>query len=1099
MSDSEDIFAENSDNSLDYVPDESIPSIGNVSISETDEEQEDEQDSADREMIERMKKRQSRRMSFHPKRESSSSSSEGSDVEVSLASDGDTTDDERFTDGRALSPSTRMSITGIRPEDLSSEDEEVQGVDDDDDVVVVKKKPTRRIISDDESEEESSEKSFKSSVNEVHKAQSTAESIAEDDDRAEDHDSFDDSLPMKSFNPESETKRESISNKLSSTANSDDIKEQNADISAIGRLSTSIRQSIGEKLSSTVVEDKDESIEFVDKPDEILLLSSDDDDDNKTAEPEIAPIKKKKPLVQPTIKSALINAKTTVSQSVYSDKTSKLSNLKSSLSTLESLLLIKSKLPDKGVHLSKKMEALKSEIGSLEKEISLLEVSSSSGIRDQIQKSFETSLDSVNTTKNSSTISETNKKPEVINISWDDIKKAAEDVQPKHFGTQGMATFQNQKTLTMGTLATLHKSIETCPSEDTLCDPPKLLKIELMQHQRYGLSWMLWRESQKPRGGILADDMGLGKTLSMIALILKSAELEDPDKEPEHSDSEDDEAGGNDGWKAKGRRDYYPGGTIIVCPASLMRQWESEINTRVARNSLAVSVYHGSNRDVKPRHLAKYDVVITTYNIASREAKGDRVGVFGVNWERIILDEAHMIRNHKSAMSVACCQLKGRYRWALTGTPIQNKEMDMYALLKFLRCTPFDDLSHWKKWIDNKSAGGMQRLNTIMKSILLRRTKKQLQEKGTLQCLPEKNIEVVEIKLQKEEMNVYQKVMMYSRTLFAQFLHQRVEKENDTYFGSQSQRPTFAQTRQPNGAFDRVHQKLKRMHVKDEVKQHQILVLLLRLRQICCHPGLIHQMLEDDDGNFDVSTVEDQSSELDILEELEKMKLTDTSGNGNDSRGVLREINNSHELPDDHVQAISKASSKVMLRSNPVFNLERCSSKLNQMLKLLDEKILQGDDKAVIVSQWSSVLEIVERHLQEKRIRYVMLTGKVAVKFRNDLVNEFNKVGAGPRIMLLSLTAGGVGLNLVGANHLLLLDLHWNPQLEAQAQDRVYRVGQKKTVYIWKFMCVDTVEQSIRALQQRKLDIADGVLTGGGTHSGSKLTIDDLKSLFGFE
>ncbi|KAL1401312.1 hypothetical protein quinque_006165 [Culex quinquefasciatus] len=98
--------------------------------------------------------------------------------------------------------------------------------------------------------------------------------------------------------------------------------------------------------------------------------------------------------------------------------------------------------------------------------------------------------------------------------------------------------------------------------------------------------------------------------------------------------------------------------------------------------------------------------------------------------------------------------------------------------------------------------------------------------------------------------------------------------------------------------------------------------------------------------------------------------------------------------------------------------------------------------------------------------------------------------------MLLSLTAGGVGLNLVGANHLMLLDLHWNPQLEAQAQDRVYRVGQKKPVYIWKFMCTDTVEQKIMGLQQKKLDLATQALTGT-KHTGSKLTIDDLKSLFG--
>ncbi|EAT42091.1 AAEL006331-PA [Aedes aegypti] len=712
------------------------------------------------------------------------------------------------------------------------------------------------------------------------------------------------------------------------------------------------------------------------------------------------------------------------------------------------------------------------------------------------QEGSQIRMEHTNGRKSAGEDRKSNGNDQVVNISWDDIQKEADKIQPKHTGKQGIATFETQKTITLDSLSSLHKSIEGCPSEDTFADPPKLLRIELMDHQRHALAWMLWRESLKPRGGILADDMGLGKTLSMISLILKKAEIEDPDKE--NDDSSDDEEEENNGWTAKGRRDYYAGGTLIICPASLMRQWEGEIKNRVARNSLAVNVYHGTNRDMKPRHLAKYDVLITTYNIASRESKTDRSGIFGVNWERIILDEAHMIRNHKSAMSEACCRLKGRFRWVLTGTPIQNKEMDMYALLKFLRCTPFDDLTHWKKWIDNKTAGGMARLQTIMKSLMLRRTKKQLQEKGSLQCLPEKNVELVEVTLEKDEMNVYQKVLLYSRTLFGQFLHQRAEKEHDTYMGANQRNvPTFAQNRLPNMAFDRVHQKLKQMHANEEVKQFQILVLLLRLRQICCHPGLIHQMLEDDDGNFDMSTVEEENAqELDLLAQLNKLKLTDNSADAAvDGPEAQVELDISGNTSQD-TAAITKASSKVMLRSNPVFDLTRMSSKIARLLELLDEKILCGDDKAVIVSQWSSVLDIVAHHLSSKRVKYVSLTGKVAVKFRNDIVTEFNKQGSGPKVMLLSLTAGGVGLNLVGANHLLLLDLHWNPQLEAQAQDRVYRVGQKKTVFVWKFMCVETVEQAIRGLQEKKIGIANEVLTGT-KQKGSKLSIDDLKQLFG--
>ncbi|XP_038108247.1 transcription termination factor 2 isoform X1 [Culex quinquefasciatus] len=1116
MSDSEDIFVGNTSDEEEYASvNSSVQEPESIIIEETDDDEHVEEEEEEERMLrERLKKRQSRRMSFHPKRSSSSSSSSKSEAETvanesssdeyeveikpgpvkvsvkvrssseseagSDASGSETDDEERSMDARALSPRTRMSISGIRPEDMTS--------DEDDEIIMQRKKTggKRNVLVSDE----------------------------EDEQQGEREDSFDESLPMRSFDAEG-NKRESISSKLSSTVVSDDVKDTSrrdsistklsstavseeelkdelGNLSIGGRLSTSVRQSIGNKLSSTALNSSEQhtsdlksddtsSIALIEKTAEVVTLSSDDEKPDKPTT-----------LVQSTIRAAF--AKQQVSQSFYESKQRKLADSQQSLATMEKLMLAKNSLPDKGVNLMKRIVKAKEELAGLAKELNGLEVQESKSLRNEIRQSFESTNNSL--TSANASVKSVKDDDKVINISWDDIKKAADQIVPVHTGKQGMATFENQKTLTMGRLETLHKSIETCPTEDTYAEPPKLLKIELMNHQLHALAWMMWRESQKPRGGILADDMGLGKTLSMISLILKSAETDDPDKELEESDS-DEEEDNNAGWKAKGRKDYYAGGTLVVCPASLMRQWEGEITTRVARNSMAVSVYHGTNRDAKSRHLAKYDVVITTYNIVAREGKGDRGGLFGVNWERIILDEAHTIRNHKTAVSVGCCALKGRYRWALTGTPIQNKEMDIYALLKFLRCTPFDDLNHWKKWIDNKTAGGMVRLNTIMKSLMLRRTKQQLKEKGAIQCLPEKNIELIEVQLSKDEMNVYQRVLLYSRTLFSQFLHQRTEKENANHYGYAGSQATYAQNRQPNGAFDRVHQKLKQLHTKDDVKQHEILVLLLRLRQICCHPGLIHKMLDDDEGNFhDVSGNNEEAPELDLLAQLNNLKLTDPDdAANNDSTGALRELNISDQLP-ENTEALSKASSKVMMRSNPVFDMDRVSSKIGAVIRLLDERVLKTSDKAVVVSQWSSMLEIVAQQLRVKGVRFTALTGAVPVKLRNDLVVEFNKEGAGPKIMLLSLTAGGVGLNLVGANHLMLLDLHWNPQLEAQAQDRVYRVGQKKPVYIWKFMCTDTVEQKIIGLQQKKLDLATQALTGT-KHTGSKLTIDDLKSLFG--
>lgn len=137
-----------------------------------------------------------------------------------------------------------------------------------------------------------------------------------------------------------------------------------------------------------------------------------------------------------------------------------------------------------------------------------------------------------------------------------------------------------------------------------------------------------------------------------------------------------------------------------------------------------------------------------------------------------------MIRNHKSQKSVAACELSAKNRWALTGTPIQNKALDLYAIMKFLRVRPFDDLRVWKRWVDNKNEAGSKRLSTVMSAILLRRTKKELQEAGTMETMPEKIIDTIDIELNPSERIVYQKLLLYSQTLFAQFLHQQAEKKH---------------------------------------------------------------------------------------------------------------------------------------------------------------------------------------------------------------------------------------------------------------------------------------------------------------------------------
>ncbi|XP_055379370.1 transcription termination factor 2 [Condylostylus longicornis] len=996
--------------------------------------------------------------------------------------------DEEIEERRAIySPRTRRSIHGFRISKSSSEEEEDEK------------------LSPNSSEIENNFPSRNSSA-EVEEKLSSSNCSSEAHDQSADK-QYSNKLNTPSFanstrNENTKTQDTGVSeiSKFSKIYDSKSVVSTPADQTKED-ISLHFDSSITNKLSSTMSDPQknervpispsnnktEKSIEIMENKNDVIILDSSEESVSLvTSTPDVLSEDKKK-IVQPKITAALNNTPTTtrsktrfshpqfVSKEFLSREIRKLDELRTELKTCEKLLKVNVNLPDGGAKMRDRIEKCKIQIKKHANYVSNLVVDQeeinanrSAGI-DRSQN--DPSRDSSNSSQNSF------RAP-----TWDELAAAVDSIKPKYTGTQGLATFAAQKTITIDRLKDIHGSLETCPDENILANNPKKLKIELMNHQKHALAWMQWREKQKPRGGILADDMGLGKTLTMISLILAQQENQNESVEKENESS--DENVESEKWLSKGRKDYFYGGTLIVCPASLLQQWENEIYNRCKKNALSVAVHHGSNRDTKARILAKNDVVITTYHIISREYKTEGT-IFRIKWERVIIDEAHIIRNYKAQMSLSCCGLKAKRRWALTGTPVQNKEMDLYAIMKFLKCSPFDDLGHWKKWIDNKSAGGQARLNTLMKSLLLRRTKLQLQQNDNNFNLPEKTTKLIEVILDKDEMNVYQRVMIYSQTLFSQFLHQKTERENDLNYGNTNNAPTFMQTKDPNGAFYKMHKQMAKLGGNNkEIKTFEILVLLLRLRQICCHPCLIESMLEEED--MDQTENFKEYVNVDLLKHLESLQINDKTDNSESTEN----FNVSHE------DSIVKAAARVLKKSNPVFDKYRSSSKLNRVLELLEEILNNNSDKAIVVSQWTSLLDLLRIHLRKRGYHTVSLNGTVPVKNRNDIVNSFNDQTNKIRIMLLSLTAGGVGLNLVGANHLLLIDLHWNPQLESQAQDRIYRVGQKKPVYIYKFMVKDTIEERIKRLQDKKLEIANGVLTGVGSQ-GSKLTMDDLKGLFG--
>nr|XP_036308590.1 transcription termination factor 2 isoform X1 [Pipistrellus kuhlii]KAF6305055.1 transcription termination factor 2 [Pipistrellus kuhlii] len=616
----------------------------------------------------------------------------------------------------------------------------------------------------------------------------------------------------------------------------------------------------------------------------------------------------------------------------------------------------------------------------------------------------------------------------------------------------------------------LHRSLESCPGETAVAEDPAGLKVPLLLHQKQALAWLLWRESQKPQGGILADDMGLGKTLTMIALILTQKDQE-KNKEKDKNTTLT--------WLSKDdSTEFTSHGTLIICPASLVHHWKKEVEKRVSSNKLRVYLYHGPNRDQRAKVLSTYDIVITTYSLLAKEIptkkeeglvpgtnlseEGTSTPLLRIVWARIILDEAHNVKNPRVQTSIAVCKLQARARWAVTGTPIQNNLLDMYSLLKFLRCAPFDEFNLWRSQVDNGTKKGGERLSILTKSLLLRRTKDQLDSTGKpLVVLPQRKFQLHRLKLSEEEETVYSVLFTSSRSALQSYLKR--QESGDKQSG-----------RSPDNPFSRVAQEFGssgpgRSVATDSQRSSTVHILsqLLRLRQCCCHLSLLKSVLDPTELKSEglLLSLEDQLSAL-----------------------TLSELQNSE--PSATV-SLNGESFKVEL-----FEDMRESTKVSALLAELEAiRRSPGSQKSVIVSQWTSMLKVIALHLRRHKLTYATIDGSVNPKQRMDLVEAFNN-SRGPEVMLISLLAGGVGLNLIGGNHLFLLDMHWNPSLEDQACDRIYRVGQQKDVVIHRFVCEETVEEKILQLQEKKKDLAKQVLSGSG-ESVTKLTLADLKVLFG--
>lgn len=471
------------------------------------------------------------------------------------------------------------------------------------------------------------------------------------------------------------------------------------------------------------------------------------------------------------------------------------------------------------------------------------------------------------------------------------------------------------------------------PNSDQHPIPESLADI-LRSYQIKGYTW-LKSLAYYNLGGILADDMGLGKTIQAIALMIDPA-VERP--------------------------------SLVVAPTSLLYNWEEEVRKFVPDKPTRVIVGTKQERSALIEQIESNDIVITSYGALKRD-----LPLYESVFEYCIIDEAQHIKNPRSLNAQAVKSINAKYRFALTGTPIENTLTELWSIFDFILPGYLGDYKHFitvyeKPIIKQHDQAALEQLSMLISPFILRRLKEEV-----LDELPPK----IETKV-SVELNRHQK------KLYAAYV-------------SQAKGELKAYDRMPKGQ-----------------RSMKILSVLMRLRQICCHPALF------------IEGYDHESSKMELLMEL----VTDS---------------------------------------------------------------LEGDHRLLIFSQFTSMLSIISEQLKHNNIEHFYLDGSIPPIKRQQMVHDFNN--GTNTVFLISLKAGGTGLNLTGADVVIHYDPWWNPAVENQATDRAYRIGQKKCVQVYKLITAGTIEEKIFQLQKRKESLIDNVIKPGETFI-NKLSASELELLF---
>ncbi|MCJ1482596.1 DNA helicase rad5 [Schaereria dolodes] len=655
-------------------------------------------------------------------------------------------------------------------------------------------------------------------------------------------------------------------------------------------------------------------------------------------------------------------------------------------------------------------------------------------------------------------------------------------------------------------------------------------------------------QEQHCLGGILADgtslkvlsiqlmltelEMGLGKTIEMLSLM--------------HTNRSDISIHNSDGApssvnslprlpKNSSTVESAPCTTLVVAPMSLLAQWESEAAKASKPGSLKTMVYYGSDKAANLQNLccgtnapSAPNLIITSYGVvlseftqvASRGGdRGSHGGLFSLDFFRVILDEAHFVKNRQSKTAKACYEIAAQHRWVLTGTPIVNRLEDLFSLVRFLRVEPWANFSFWKTFItvpfESKDfLRALDVVQTVLEPLVLRRTKDMKTPDGkALVPLPPRIIEIEELELSKAEREVYDYIYNRAKrafnatmeagtllksytTIFAQILRLRqscchpvltrnkvIAAEEDEAAAASDIANGLADDMDLQELIDRFTSDSAEQDIANKYGAHVLKQIQTEAGNECpicseepmvdpvvtgCwHSACKKCLLEYIEHQKDKHEVPRCFNCREPINQRDVFEIVHHDDNDNSHDNFFNNSNKSDSLysttpPETHP---SSPPSRISLRRINNSNSSAKISALTTHLKTL-RKTSPGT-KSVVFSQFTSFLDLISPALARDNIPFLRFDGAMSQKQRAAVLTQFAESKKGI-VLLLSLRAGGVGLNLTMAKRVFMMDPWWSFAVEAQAIDRVHRMGQEDEVKVVRFVCRESIEGRMLRIQERK-------------------------------